>query len=87
MKSNKQPLGCPPVGLLFSDASLAMNLSTADISVQLLMDTMNGLQEIESRITARAFSAVMEPTQGPAVRATLDQLLAVLDASSPDGVI
>lgn len=73
--------------MLQADASASMSLSTADISVQLLMDTMNALQEIESRITARAFSAVMEPTQGPAVRATLDQLLAVLDASSPDGVI
>ena len=73
--------------MLQADASASMALSTADISVQLLMDTMNALQEIESRITARAFSAVMEPTQGPAVRATLDQLLAVLDASSPDGVI
>jgi hypothetical protein len=72
--------------MLLADASASMSLSTADISVQLLMDTMNALQEIESRITARAFSAVMEPTQGPAVRATLDQLLAVLDASSPDGV-
>ena len=73
--------------MLQADASASMSLSTADISVQLLMDTMNALQEIESRITARVFSAVMEPTQGPAVRATLDQLLAVLDASSPDGVI
>ena len=64
-----------------------MTFSTADISVQLLMDTMNALQEMESRITARTFAAVMDPTQGPAVRATLEQLLAVLDASSPDGVI
>lgn len=73
--------------LLLTDASASMSLSTADISVQLLMDTINALQDVESRITARTFSAVIEPTQGPAVRATLDQLLAVLDASSPDGLI
>jgi hypothetical protein len=64
-----------------------MTLSPADISIQLLMDTMNTLQEIESRVTARAFGAVMEPTKGPAVRETLELLLAVLDESSPDGVI
>jgi hypothetical protein len=66
---------------------MAMNLSTADISIQLLMDTMNALQEIESRVTARAFSAVMDPTKGPEVRDVLDQLLAVLDETSSDGVI
>ena len=64
-----------------------MSLTTADITVQLLMDTMNALQEIESRMTARAFEAVMDPTKGPAVRAVLDQLLAVLDDTSSDGVI
>jgi hypothetical protein len=64
-----------------------MSLSPADITIQLLMDTMNTLQEIESRVTARAFGAVMEPTKGPAVRETLELLLAVLDESSPDGVI
>jgi hypothetical protein len=73
--------------MLLADTFVYMSPSTADISVQLLMDTMNALQEIDSRITARAFAAVMEPTQGPAVRATLEQLLAVLGASSPDGVI
>jgi hypothetical protein len=67
--------------------ALAMNLSTADISIQLLMDTMNALQEIESRVTARAFSAVMDPTKGPEVRDVLAQLLAVLDETSSDGVI
>ena len=66
---------------------MAMPLSTADISVQLLMDTMNALQEIESRMTARAFAAVMDPTKGPAVRDVLNQLLAVLDETSTDGVI
>jgi hypothetical protein len=64
-----------------------MSLSSADISIQLLMDTMIALQEIESRVTARAFGAVMEPTKGPAVRETLAQLLAVLDESSTDGVL
>ena len=48
---------------------------------------MNALQEIESRMTARAFEAVMDPTKGPAVRAVLDQLLSVLDDTSSDGVI
>ena len=66
---------------------MAMPLSTADISVQLLMDTMNALQEIESRMTARAFAAVMDTTKGPAVRDVLNQLLGVLDETSTDGVI
>jgi hypothetical protein len=64
-----------------------MPLSPSDITIQLLMDTMNALQEIESRVTARAFGAVMEPTKGPAVRETLTQLLAVLDESGADGVL
>ena len=64
-----------------------MTLSTADISIQLLMDTTAALQEIESRVTARAFAAVMDPTKGPAVREVLERLAAVLDESSPDGVI
>ncbi|MEB3320547.1 MAG: hypothetical protein VKI63_06375 [Cyanobium sp.] len=64
-----------------------MSLTTADITVQVLMDTMNALQEIESRMTARAFEAVMNPTKGPAVRAVLDQLLAVIDDTSSVGVI
>ncbi len=66
---------------------MAMTFSTADISIQLLMDTMNALQEIESRVTARAFAAVMDPTKGPEVRDALAQLLAVLDETSSDGVI
>ncbi len=49
-----------------------MSLSIADISIQLLMDTTNALQKIESRVTARAFASVMDPTKGPAVRALLD---------------
>jgi hypothetical protein len=76
------------LGILNSTAiALAMTLSTADISIQLLMDTMNALQEIESRVTARAFAAVMDPTKGPEVRDVLAQLLAVLDETSSDGVI
>ena len=51
------------------------------------MDTTNALQEIESRMTARAFGAVHNPEQGPAVRKTLGELLEVLDRTSPDGVI
>jgi hypothetical protein len=49
-----------------------MSLSIADISIQLLMDTTNALQKIESRVNARAFASVMDPTKGPAVRALLD---------------
>jgi hypothetical protein len=64
-----------------------MPLSTTDISTQLLMDTTAALEEIQSRIHARAFAAVMDPTKGPGVRETVDQLLALLDATSPDGVI
>ncbi len=76
------------LGILISAATgMAMTLSTADISIQLLMDTMNALQEIESRVTARAFAAVMDPTKGPEVRDVLAQLLAVLDETSSDGVI
>jgi hypothetical protein len=59
---------------------LAMPLTTADISVQLLMDSTVSLQEIEARITARVFEAVHQPERGPAVRA-------VLDATRADGVI
>ena len=36
---------------------------------------------------ARAFEAVHHPEQGPAVRRGLDQLLQVLDVSSPDGAM
>jgi hypothetical protein len=51
------------------------------------MDSTVSLQEIESRITARVFSAVHNPEQGPAVGAVLEELLGVLDATSSDGVI
>lgn len=61
--------------------------STADISIQLLMDTTNTLQEIESRMTARAFGAVHNPEKGPEVRRELIALLEVQDRTSPDGVI
>jgi RNA polymerase sigma-B factor len=46
-----------------------------------------GLGEIEARMTARVFAAVHHPERGPVVRAVLEQLLLVLDATSPDGVI
>lgn len=76
------------LGILNATATaMAMSFSTADISIQLLMDTMNALQEIESRVTARAFAAVMDPTKGPEVRDVLAQLLAVLDETSSDGLI
>jgi hypothetical protein len=64
-----------------------MPLSTAYIGIQLLMDTTAAMQEIEARVTARAFGAVHNPEQGPAVRQVLAELLGVLDATSPDGVI
>ena len=51
------------------------------------MDTTNTLQEIESRMTARAFGAVHNPEKGPEVRRALKELLEVLDRTSPDGVI
>jgi len=44
-------------------------------------------EEIESRVTARAFAAVMDPTKGPAVRDVLEPLAAVLDETSEDGVL
>ena len=72
-----------PVG----SCALTMPLTTADIGIQLLMDSTVSLQEIEARLTARVFAAVHQPERGPAVRAVLEQLLAVLDATSPDGVI
>ena len=76
-----------PYGLRYlRNAIPQMVLSPTDITIQLLMDTMSSLQEIESRVTARAFGAVMDPTKGPAVRETLTSLLAILDESSPDGV-
>lgn len=64
-----------------------MPLTTADIGIQFLTDTTAALQEINARMTARAFSEVRNPEQGPAVRQVVEQLLQVLDATSPDGVI
>lgn len=63
-----------------------MPFSTADISIELLMDTTNVIQEIQSRMTARAFGAVHNPEEGPKVRRVLSELLEVLDRTSPDGV-
>jgi hypothetical protein len=62
-----------------------MPFFTADISIQLLMNTTNPLQEIESRMTSRAFGAVHNPELGPEVRRVLDELLEDLDRTSPDG--
>ncbi len=45
------------------------------------------MQEIESRVTARAFAAVVDPSKGPALREVLAPLAAVLDESSDNGVI
>jgi hypothetical protein len=64
-----------------------MTLTTADIGIQLLMDTTAALLEIEARMNTSTFGAVHNPEQGPAVRQVLAELLAVLDATSPDGVI
>ena len=60
-----------------------MSLTTADIGIQLLMDSTVSLQEIEARLTARVFAAMHQPERGPAVLAVLEQLLAVLDAPTP----
>ena len=68
-------------------SGLVHEFSTADISIQLLIDTTTALQEIESRVTARAFAAVVDPSKGPAVRELLARLAAVLDETSDDGVI
>lgn len=64
-----------------------MPLTTAAIAIQLMVETTTALQEIEARMTARAFSAVHNPEEGPSVRLVLEQLLQVLDATSPDGII
>lgn len=64
-----------------------MPLSTAYIGTQLLMDCTVSLQEIEARLTSRVFAVVPHPEHGPAVQAVLEQLLAVLDAACPVGVI
>jgi hypothetical protein len=64
-----------------------MSITTANVSIELLMDTTTALQEIESRVTARAFAAVMDPSKGPALRDVLARLAAVLDETSEDGLI
>jgi hypothetical protein len=64
-----------------------MPFSTADISIQLLMDTTNTLQEIESRMRGRTFGAVHNPEKGQEVRRVLVELLEILDRTTPDGVI
>ena len=64
-----------------------MTLTTADISILLLMDVSNGLSEIQERLTPLTFSAVHNPTQGPEVRQVLDESLAVMDRTSSEGLI
>lgn len=51
------------------------------------MDTSVALEEIQSRIHTRAFSAVMDPTKGPAVKQLVNELLSTLGTTSPDGVL
>jgi hypothetical protein len=51
------------------------------------MATTTTFQEIESRNTTRAIGAVHNPEKGPEFRRVLDELLEVLDRTSPDGVI
>ena len=50
---------------------LAKPLTTADIGIQLLMDSTVCLQEIEARITPRVFAAVHNPERSPLVGAAL----------------
>lgn len=57
-----------------------MPFSFADISIQLLMDATKTLQEIERRMTARAFGAVHNPEKGPDVRRGALALLKVFGA-------
>ena len=51
-------------------------------STELLMETINTLQEIESRMTARAYCGVFAPDTAPALRQVLRELLAVVDSST-----
>jgi hypothetical protein len=50
---------------------LAKPLTTADIGIQLLMDSTVCLQETETRITPRVFAAVHNPERSPLVGAAL----------------
>ena len=53
-----------------------ITIITPYISIQLLMDTTNALQELGSCVTARAFAAVTDPAKGHAVREDLACLTA-----------
>ena len=78
---------CPPWQGSWNRPLRTMSITTANVSIELLMDTTSALQEIESRVTARAFAAVVDPAKGPALREVLARLAAVLDETSDDGVI
>ncbi|MFN6354076.1 MAG: hypothetical protein ACK40D_14520, partial [Cyanobacteriota bacterium] len=56
--------------------------TTSSPSVELLMDVANTTQEITSRLTARAFSAIAHPEQGPALREVMRELLFLLDETA-----
>jgi hypothetical protein len=58
--------------------------TTATPAVELLMDVASASEEITSRLTARAFTAVAHPEQGPALREVLAELLAVMDATAKE---
>jgi hypothetical protein len=45
------------------------------------------VQDIEARLSARVFAVVHHPERGSAVRLLLEQLLAILDATTANGVI
>jgi hypothetical protein len=48
------------------------------------MDVANTTQEITSRLTARAFSAIAHPEQGPALREVMRELLFLLDETAEE---
>lgn len=51
-------------------------------TLELLMDVANTTQEITSRLTASAFSAIAHPEQGPALREVMRELLFLLDETA-----
>jgi hypothetical protein len=61
-------------------------LTTAAISIELLMDTTNTLQTLETLITCRADAAVHHPEKGPALRHLLAELLELVEARTEETV-